>query len=610
MRNCIIQITKWTCTFVASLCFIGAAGVAKAGDVYLSPIAVAAASDGSTLYIAEFTAGRVAVLDVASNTITHNIPLAAPNQASSLVLSPDGTKLYVTAADPDGQVYVISTATNTVVDTLPAGHTPTAAAVSPDGRTLYICNRFDNTVSIIDVATKAESIVAVTREPMDAAITPNGQYLVVTNFLPNDAAIGQKTSAVVSIIDTASRTVVATIRLPNGSVSARGVCVSPDGQYAYLVHLLGKFNAPPNQIERGWTFTNMLSIIDISSQTLLNSVILDDLDQGAANPWDVACTADGSYLCVTHAGSHELSVIDRAELHNQIQGVSVEQAAKDFSLLVLIRRRINLTGTGPRGLAVIGTTAYAAEYFTGSLGVVDIDHNNAWPKAVSISLGTELALTAARLGERVFNDGSLSLQNWLSCVSCHPEGHSDALNWDQLNDGFGNPKQSKSLLYSHVTPPTTITGCRPNAETSVRAGLKYAYFTTLPESDAVAVDEYLKSLQPVPSFYLVNGQLSAAAQRGKILFEGSAGCIACHPAPLFTDLNQYDVGTGTGREAGAAFDTPTLVEVWRTAPYLYQGQAATMESVLTIYNPHDQHGFTSGLNSEQISDLTEYVLSI
>ena len=129
MRNCIIQITKWTCTFVASLCFIGAAGVAKAGDVYLSPIAVAAASDGSTLYIAEFTAGRVAVLDVASNTITHNIPLAAPNQASSLVLSPDGTKLYVTAADPDGQVYVISTATNTVVDTLPAGHTPTAAAV-------------------------------------------------------------------------------------------------------------------------------------------------------------------------------------------------------------------------------------------------------------------------------------------------------------------------------------------------------------------------------------------------------------------------------------------------------------------------------------------------
>ena len=34
-------------------------------------------------------------------------------------------------------------------------------------------------------------------------------------------------------------------------------------------------------------------------------------------------------------------------------------------------------------------------------------------------------------------------------------------------------------------------------------------------------------------------------------------------------------------------DVPTLAEVWRTAPYLQDGRAATMREVLTTYNPED-----------------------
>jgi hypothetical protein len=63
-------------------------------------------------------------------------------------------------------------------------------------------------------------------------------------------------------------------------------------------------------------------------------------------------------------------------------------------------------------------------------------------------------------------------------------------------------------------------------------------------------------------------------------------------------------------EKGKAFDTPTLAECWRSAPYLYDGRALTMEEVLTKFNPGDQHGETSKLKPEEIKDLAEYILSL
>ena len=579
-------------------------------QAYLSPTDVCASPDGSKLYIAELEAGKVAVFDAAAQSVAQEITLHAPNQASGVSLSPDGSMLYVTAADPAGKVYVIDTSTNSIIDTISVGHTPMSPVVSSDGSTLYVCNRFDNTVAIIDLATKSQTVIPVIREPVSAALTADGSTLVVCNLLTADATTNQFVSAKVSIIDTATKAVTAAIRLPNGSSSLRDVCVSPDDQYAYVVHLLARYQISTNQIERGWTWTNMLSIIDLGNSTLLNTVLLDDLDLGAGNPSNVQCTSDGKFIVVAHAGTHEISVIDRAKLHTSVAGLDVKDAATDFSLLVKSRRRIALPGKGPRSLALIGTKVYAPEYFTGTLAVVDINPN-VRPKPVSISLGSEPAMTLARQGELIYNDATMCFQRWLSCSSCHPDARTDALNWDVLNDGFGNAKQTKSHLYSHLTPPTTVTGVRPDAETSVRAGLRYAYFNVLPESDALAVDEYLKSLTPVPSPLLVNGELSAAAVRGKILFDGVANCASCHvPSSYYTDMQLHNVGTGFGRHEGTAFDTTTLAEIWRTAPYLYRGQAATMEEVITTFNSADQHGMTSGLSPAQIADLAEYVLSI
>jgi len=586
---------------------------------YLSPSALVADSQGKTLYVAEETANQIAVFDVASGTVKKVISL--PDRPSGLALAPDGGTLYVTIGTPKGTIHVVDLQEGKSVSKMRARHTPNAPVVSPDGNTLYVCNRFNGNVAVYDLASKkVTATIKVAREPFAAAITPDGKTLLVAHLIPGGASDRDYVAAEVSVIDTAAKKLEKTIQLPNGSMGLRDVCISPDGKFAYVTHILARYQLPTTQLERGWMNTNALSIIDTAKKKLINTVLLDDVDLGGANPWGVKCTADGKYICVAHAGTHQISVIDSAKLHEKLAKAaagekvsdatsSYDDVPNDLSFLVGLRRRINLTGNGPRGLALIGTKAYAAEYFTDSLGVVDINPD-VRPRAKSLALGPEKPLTELRKGEMFFHDATLCFQKWQSCSSCHPgEARPDALNWDLLNDGLGNPKNTKSMLFAHRTPPSMATGVRDSGEAAVRAGIRHIQFAVRPETDAVAIDKYLKSLKPVPSPYLKKGELSAAAKRGQEIFE-KANCAKCHPAPLYTNLKEYNVGTGRDREENTLFDTPTLIEVWRTGPYLHDGRAATMKDVLKKHNADDKHGQTSDLTDAQIKDLALFVLSL
>ena len=79
-----------------------------------------------------------------------------PAEPSGLVLSPDGTQLIVTCAAPRSTVLVLDAATGQTLASIPAGHTAMGPAVAPDGKRLYVCNRFNNDVSVIDLAAGAE----------------------------------------------------------------------------------------------------------------------------------------------------------------------------------------------------------------------------------------------------------------------------------------------------------------------------------------------------------------------------------------------------------------------------------------------------------------------
>jgi len=487
--------------------------------------------------------------------------------------------------------------------------------VSGDGSTLYVCNRFDNNISVVNTATATEvTTIPVVREPVAMAITTSSSHLFVANFLPTGAVNPGDFSAVISVIDTSTNNKVADISLPNGSIGTRGICMSSDGNYAYVTHQLSRYQIPRVQLDRGWAFTNAVSVIDVSSRELVNTFLLDEVYRGAGTLWACACTTTGTKkLCVTHAGSHELSIIALPGVHYRLNnlpytgGFSDEpnDVPNDLGFLSGLRKRISLPGKGPRAIAIIGREAYITEYFSDSISVVNIDTGNVG----QILLGPQNPPDLAREGEKLFFDCTISYQNWVSCSSCHIDGRPDALNWVLAPTGDGSRSRStRSTLYSPMTPPTDIIADLPDAYTEILVGFEGDLFFTNPdaEADANAIHEFMIALEPVPSPYLVNGQLSEAAQSGKLIFQNR--CAFCHSGTYYTDMQMHNVGTG--ETPGEELDTPTLIEVWRTAPYLQDGRAATMEEVLTTYNPSNQHGTTSDLSSQQIDDLAEYVLSI
>ncbi|MBI5396574.1 MAG: beta-propeller fold lactonase family protein [Verrucomicrobia bacterium] len=599
---------------------------AKGASDYLSPEALVASPDGKTLYVACETGNLVMALDTASGKATR---LSVPASPSGLALSADGARLYVTCAAPVSTICVVEAASGKILDKIPAGHTTVAPVLSPDGKTLYVCDRFNNAVGVVDLASGKETArIPVAREPVSAAITPDGKFLLVANHLHNGRADVDVVAAKVSIIDTAAGKVVKEIQLPNGSGLLRDIRISPDGKIAAVAHQLARFHLPTTQLERGWMNTNALSLIDLAGQKLINTVLLDNVDSGAANPWGVAWSADGKLICVTHAGTHELSVIDAPALmaklakmpealdpnakidYNAASRVAAD-VPNDLSFLVGVRQRIKLPGNGPRGLALAGTKAYAAMHFTDSLAVVDVAAER--PAPVSIALGQGKKLGVVRKGDMLWNDATICFQGWQSCSSCHSsDARVDALNWDLLNDGIGNPKNSKTLLLAFQTPPAMSLGVRATAKTAVRAGIKHILFAVRPEEDALALDAFIEALQQIPSPCLEKGRLSAAAERGKKLYSSKeVGCADCHKGRLLTDLKPYDVGSrGQFDKPGDTFYTPTLVEVWRTAPFMHDGSAATMMDVLTTRNPDDKHGKTKHLNKQQLEDLAVYVLSL
>jgi cytochrome c peroxidase len=84
-------------------------------------------------------------------------------------------------------------------------------------------------------------------------------------------------------------------------------------------------------------------------------------------------------------------------------------------------------------------------------------------------------------------------------------------------------------------------------------------------------------------------------------------CAYCHSGPKGTSQKSFDVGTGKAVDNSPLFDTPQLMSVALTAPYLHDGSARSLEEIWTVYNPHDRHGRTNDLTKDELNDLIEYL---
>ena len=164
----------------------------------------------------------LAVLDVTTHEVITTIPVGSGS--SSVAVTPDGSRAYVTN-ELEATVSVVDIVTNAAIETIPVGSLPRDVAITPDGSRAYVANSLSDTLSVIDTATNQviDTIHNLAR-PLQVAITPNGSraYVATQGFSP----------PAVSVIDTASNTVIASIPIPRGAPF--DVAITPDGSRAYV----------------------------------------------------------------------------------------------------------------------------------------------------------------------------------------------------------------------------------------------------------------------------------------------------------------------------------------------------------------------------------------
>lgn len=207
------------------------------------PIEVAITPDGAFAYVTNENSDAVSVIETASNTVVATIPgIRTP---FGVRVIPNGAFVYVTSYFGRA-VYVIETATNTIVATLPVGDVgPREMAFTPDGGLAYVSG---NPISVIDTSTL--TVVATIRAfGAGIAITPDGRFAYAT-YVADETGNPDN----VGVIDVATNTFLEGLirvgRFP------WGVTITPDGAFAYVPNLRAA----------------SVSVIDTASNTVIATI--------------------------------------------------------------------------------------------------------------------------------------------------------------------------------------------------------------------------------------------------------------------------------------------------------------------------------------------------
>jgi len=565
-----------------------------------SPACLCWSDELNALMVLEATANRIDLLNLPDGNVIHGDSF--DGMPTGICLGHNS--IFVTTDYDNGTVHTLDPVKLTETGTFRAGPGARSPGFIKSRGIISICHTWMDELGFYSLPDgELIKTIPVLKQPYTSVLSPDEKYLFVANFITHQRADQDTVAASVSVINLEKLEVEKHLLMANGSNALRGMAVSSNGEFVLISHNLGRFQVPTTQLEQGWMNTSALSIIKISDLSYEGTILLDEPEHGAAGSWGIDCH-DG-IIAVAHSGTHDVSVIDEKKFFTKLRSFdNRETLSYDLNFLSGIRKRITLPGNGPRALLANDTSLYLGMYFSDTVNQVLLSENEyevrSWP------LNDGFIESRERLGEKYFHDATYCFQGWQACNGCHPmDARTDGLNWDLLNDGVGNPKNCKSLLASHVTPPSMITGIRPDAETAVRAGFKYIQFARIPEEYSLAVDAYLKSLKPVPSPYLERGRLSDQAKRGEKIYH-QKGCQECHPKPYYTDLKMHTVTSPTDTLGPQLWDTPALIEVWRTGPWMHDGRCASMYNVFDS----EQHGLTEDLSESDMNDLVKYVLSL
>jgi len=272
-----------------------------------------------------------------------------------------------------------------------------------------------------------------------------------------------------------------------------------------------------------------------------------------------------------------------------------------------------------------------------------------------------------RLGAQLYFDPRLSIDNTISCASCHMPEHGWADNIpfsDGVNKAFGN-RNAPTVLNSAYLPLQFWDGRAKTLEDQAVGPIQNPVEMNMPMSVALDrlksipgyVEQFKKVFGTGPTSETIGKAIAAfertvvstdsaydkhlrgdpkamgdSARRGMALFQGKARCVACHSGPNFTDGRFHNIGIGykggTFGDKGrydvtkddkdlAAFKTPTLRSVTLTPPYFHDGSAKTLEDALKVINaggianPHRDPLFgPRNLTPAELADILEFLKAL
>ncbi len=583
------------------------------------------AGTSARLWVINLDNDSVSVFDTGDNSKVREI--AVGSQPRSLALGPDG-RVWV-ANKGSSNLSILDPVTLTLAErvSLPRAAMPFGVLVAADGSVFVALEGLGSVLKLSSAGAIMASL-DVGSNPRHLALTAAGERLLVSRFItpfqPGEGTAsvqttlnGVKQGAEVVIVDPSTMTVTRTITLqhsdkPDTTVSGRGVpnylgaaAISPDGLSAWVPSKQDNIQRGSLRDGRNIDFQNTVRAIS-SRIDLANEVE----DYGARVDHDNSSVASaavyhprGVYLFVTLETSRQIAVLD-AYGKREIFRVDA--------------------GRAPQAVTVAedGRTLYVHNFMDRTVGVYDLgplldQGEPVLPLRTTLaSVGSERLTSQVLRGKQLFYDARdtrLARDSYMSCATCHNDAGHDGRTWDLTGMGEGLRNtislrgraggqgrlhwsanfdevqdfegQIRALAQGTglMTDAQFATGTRNQTLGDPKAGVS---------ADLDALAAYLVSRSTFdPSPYRTpTGTLTAEAALGKAVFANQ--CVSCHSGNSFTDsasLSTRKVGTikpsSGARLAGtlAGLDTPTLRDVWSTAPYLHDGSAASIEAAIQAH---------------------------
>lgn len=526
------------------------------------------------LWVASVYAPRIDRLD--RETLAVRGGVAVGDWPVALAVQSGGAYVVVAqrAADTLG---IVDRAEKRIVDAVWVGDEPSNVVLSPDGKTAYVSLATEGAVAAVDierreVVRRYENVVP---DPVGLAISPDGRTLYVAarrSGQPSRAPFGEDSPADerdLAFVDVASGEVEHVIDF-GSTIGA--LYVSEDGSRLYVTRTQNDTQASLADI-RAPNFIYEVVVLDTSDRSVVATA---DLTRQATSGGNAVALhelviANGT-LWVTAESSDLVIALDPTTLEEQA--------------------RFPVEGR-PRSLTADGDTVHVHGAQATAVTTVAIAG-----VARTGSTGPDPRPNAVKEGQRYFTGaGRMFATNW-SCNGCHADGSTDTLVWPA--GPFAARAVTRPFSWLEGTQPLGWSGYLTNYRNyaftvSSNVGIR----PTTDEAENLAA--YIGSILPPPAANHRterDGQLSAAGERGRAIYEGKAQCAMCHALPRTTSRRVLTDGITEG-----VTKIPQLVGIYRYQTWLKDGSASTLREATrraAVWS-------NVTLDDSELDDLTRYL---